>query len=771
MLVTFAFILPTHAMLLWGSALIASPIIIHLLNKRRFRTVSWAAMDFLFAAERTNRRRVNLEHLILLLLRCLLILLITLLVARPVFDSGGLGLISGASAPTERIIILDNSPSMGVRVANQTLFEITCKLLTGFVRKLARERPGDSVTLILTSRPKRPLVNGSLVAGDGAEKIVRRLQGVKISNRPAAYDQALPALLARLQNENTTTNRELYLVSDFRKRDWAVSPQPDPQRGLPRLLKKVQTDKHLQRLHLVNVLNGTLDNLAVTKITPPKRPLVVGIPARFQVAVSNYGASDTDKITVSLGIGGGFPQRQTLATLAPGETRTLPFMITFQESGARAVRASIDNDRLPIDDQRYFPAWVLSALKVLIVDGEPGQRASQSEAFYLRYALAPPGDLRSGYAVKVVTESQFVELPLADYQVIFLSNVSRFSEARVTAVKEWVTAGGGLVIALGDQIDAQFYEETLARAAPNLFPLRNLALAGDERKESWVHFSDFSPNHPLLQIFRGERNPFLSRIKIFRWWDATLAGEVDNAADGKVSLRGRGQVIARYSDSGAHPAMIETRVGEGRVLILTSPLDAEWSNWPSDPSFLITMQEAVRHLARPSAPPALLAVGEKLKHIVDAAVYSRQARLTPAGETEASPLQALPIEVKTTAASAAVPKKSEVSEREQFVYADTNALGFYTLALKKYDGVTEVVRYAVNLDASEGDLRAIPAVEKSLRQRLQLTAKADYSYRALPLETGMAGTQTELWREILLFLLLVLCVEQFVAWYFGQRRK
>ena len=61
-----------------------APILIHLLNKRKFKIVDWAAMDFLLDADKKNRRRIRLENLILLLsLRCLAVLLIGLLLARP----------------------------------------------------------------------------------------------------------------------------------------------------------------------------------------------------------------------------------------------------------------------------------------------------------------------------------------------------------------------------------------------------------------------------------------------------------------------------------------------------------------------------------------------------------------------------------------------------------------------------------------------------------------------------------------------------------------
>src|SRR6478736_5802807 len=57
-------------LLVAGSAAVALPVLIHLLNRRRFQVVEWAAMDFLLEADRTNRRRIRLQHVLLLILRC-----------------------------------------------------------------------------------------------------------------------------------------------------------------------------------------------------------------------------------------------------------------------------------------------------------------------------------------------------------------------------------------------------------------------------------------------------------------------------------------------------------------------------------------------------------------------------------------------------------------------------------------------------------------------------------------------------------------------------
>src|SRR3954462_1015351 len=65
-----------------GGALVSAPIIIHLINRMRFRRGKWAAMEFLLKAQKRMRRKLIIEQLILLLLRCLLVFLVGLLFAR-----------------------------------------------------------------------------------------------------------------------------------------------------------------------------------------------------------------------------------------------------------------------------------------------------------------------------------------------------------------------------------------------------------------------------------------------------------------------------------------------------------------------------------------------------------------------------------------------------------------------------------------------------------------------------------------------------------------
>src|SRR5438034_4083911 len=88
-----------------GGALISSPIIIHLINRMRFKRIRWAAMEFLLKSQKRNRRRLIIEQLLLLLLRIILVLLAALVVAR--FVGGFFGAVQPQT--TQHIIFLDDS--------------------------------------------------------------------------------------------------------------------------------------------------------------------------------------------------------------------------------------------------------------------------------------------------------------------------------------------------------------------------------------------------------------------------------------------------------------------------------------------------------------------------------------------------------------------------------------------------------------------------------------------------------------------------------------
>src|SRR3954453_23259591 len=94
-----------------GAFAVSVPIIIHLLNKRKFQKVLWGAMRFLRVSVEQNQRRLQIEDLLLLALRCLLLFLLGLALARPTLRAFGGGGWFGQQKVTA-VLLLDNSYSM-----------------------------------------------------------------------------------------------------------------------------------------------------------------------------------------------------------------------------------------------------------------------------------------------------------------------------------------------------------------------------------------------------------------------------------------------------------------------------------------------------------------------------------------------------------------------------------------------------------------------------------------------------------------------------------
>src|SRR3954463_4717951 len=109
--------------LLRALALAGAPLIIHLLNRRRFQIVDWAPMKYLKLTIKTNRRRLRIEQLLLLILRTLMIIALILAVARPVLSRAGVGGWLAARSRTARVIVIDDSLSMAYQMETRNAFD------------------------------------------------------------------------------------------------------------------------------------------------------------------------------------------------------------------------------------------------------------------------------------------------------------------------------------------------------------------------------------------------------------------------------------------------------------------------------------------------------------------------------------------------------------------------------------------------------------------------------------------------------------------------
>ncbi len=743
--------------LLAGAAGVASPILIHLLSKRRYKIVDWAAMNFLLEAERRNRRRIRIEHLLLLLLRCLIVLLIALLVSRLFIKGDSVPSLLGLTERTEHIVLLDDSPSMWQRVDNETVFDRTSGALVDFFKGAAEQSPGDTLTLLRTSEPDRPVVAGALL-DQRLDEIVRSVDQLEPADRSAHLDQALLTLEKQIDEEEDAggvLNRAVYVVTDLRQRDWAGSADAASEGSISAVLRRLS--EKTGGVTIVDVGMDHAENLTVASITTQDQTIVAGVRSRFDVTVINHGPSEARDVRVTFTAGDAPPQTGYIDVIPPGRAGAVPFSFTFAGEGAVAVRAEVEPDALPVDNTRDHAVRVSEGVNVLIVDGDPSSEYGRSESFYLERAINPPGDRDSGNIVEVVTDSQFAGLTLDRYQAIFLCNVYQVPPDQRRLLREWVAQGGGLAVLLGDQVDHQLYNRQLGPEGTGLLPAVLKRIDGDDTERTWVTPGRVAANHPVMRIFSDANNPFIGRVKVFQWWGAEVLAD-----DPDVS------VIASMTDGDDAPLLLERRIDQGRVLMLTTSGDGAWTSWPADESYPVTMLEMVRYLARTGGAPVNIGVGQQLVWPLDVSRYRPEVTLSAPGSDEPSRVAAVNIGTQESEDETLTgPAEQTAAPQMAIVYDQTMRAGRYRVELEQFDGTTEPALFAVNIDPLEGNLT--PAGQAALQQSLDDANVKLVRGEALLVNVGDSG-RAEMWRWILIVLLGTLALEQTLAWAFGRRR-
>src|SRR5262249_30493918 len=237
-----------------GAALVSLPILIHLINRLRFKRVRWAAMEFLLKSQKRNRRRLIIEQLLLLALRCLLVLLCVLLVSRYLFAFF-------QPQNTLHVVLLDDTLSMSDQWKKEgetyNCFQTAKALITGEIAKYATQaRTAQRLVLIHATDPDTVRFDQRL-DHQSVSALQRSLAEAECTSLHAGLQRGVEAAQS-IFGRNALDRRILHIVSDFRQRDWA---EPDAA-GLTRVLESMaQTGVKINLIDTADPQRGELQNV------------------------------------------------------------------------------------------------------------------------------------------------------------------------------------------------------------------------------------------------------------------------------------------------------------------------------------------------------------------------------------------------------------------------------------------------------------------------------------------------------------------------------
>ncbi|MEM7199881.1 MAG: BatA domain-containing protein [Planctomycetota bacterium] len=720
-----------HPALLWGLPLAAVPIVIHLLNRRRFQTVRWAAQQFLLAALKRNRRRLRLEQLLVLLLRTLAIALLVLLVARP--QLGG----SAAGVRTHHVLCVDDSASMRERLGTSDVFAAAREQVATRAQELVAAGDGDLVTLLRSSTADRPALFGVQVGSDLEARVRETMQAWRASDQPARLPALVSNALAHAARVEAAGRTEIWLFGDQRAVDWLDdegAAQPDLTAALRRI------DPEHQRLTLVAVGPQDPENLAVAGLSCRDRLLLAGVPTEIEVEVVNRGQRRSAATEVAVSIDGRSRVVRRVAPLAAGEARTLALNHTFADVGYHGVVAALGPDRFAPDNTWALAVEAAAASRVLLVDGDIGDRPDEAETYYLAAAL---DHSRAGIDLEVIPDHLLPDRELGLFDLIYLCNVPSPAPPVIERLEAYIEGGGGLVVFLGDQTDPRLYNERWAREGAGLLPARLVEVNGDV-------------DNPRPVVLNPDRDGlFAGATDIVR--DLLSYGRVGRWMALEPATNAR--VVLRAGDERGPPLLVSQPAGDhGAVLLVATTADAQWSDLPRNPAYLVMAQEMHRVAAR--------------VHDLGAQTFDSTGTLAVALD----PARYRPdVVVRAVSADALEQTFSAVIEEPgqpavvTIPMARLDGFGLFELMLAPHDGGRERRLLARNAPSAEGQLETLSAETWRRTYPAELHDRVTFAQRAGVGSPALAGL-ADLWRPLTLAMLAAMLLESVLAWRFGRRR-
>ncbi|MCX7701176.1 MAG: BatA domain-containing protein, partial [Gemmataceae bacterium] len=350
------------------------PIIIHLLHRKRYRVVDWAAMRFLLAAQKRAARKLRIEQWLLLALRTLLVVLLILAMVSalswmdPVWARlfpGGVASKTTRFGRVHRIIVLDGSYSMARKHQDGSSFDRAVRWSRDLIR---RAQPGDGLSLIVLGTPTQTIVAGP---SDNTASVLRELDELRLAHGNSDLAAGLDAV-ERLVTQplGKYQQREVYLLTDLQRTFFQSSglrvlqAKAAPGESVGERVGEADAWQRIQErapVIVVDVAQSETDNLAVTSIALSEPLTLTGVLNSVTATVHNFGRTDRKQLKVDLLVGKARSesgdtepfalriQQQVLVDVPAGTAVPVTFPHKFLSAGEYVVQVRIESDALDVD--------------------------------------------------------------------------------------------------------------------------------------------------------------------------------------------------------------------------------------------------------------------------------------------------------------------------------------------------------------------------------------------------------------------------------------
>jgi len=594
--------------LLFGGILVAIPVVLHLIMRRQPKQLLFPALRFLQQRERTNSRRLQLRHWLLLALRCLAIAILAAALARPSIDSSqraswimisllasllllvvvsllfawrtnqgrmaltilsvGAVLLSGLllvfgfnvfrqdapaligdqEAPVAAALVIDASPRMLYRYQNQTRIEVAQEIASWLIQK---QLPDESDVVVIDSHQRQNVFAVDFAA---AEKAVKQIRSTA-TPRPIT-ELILDAV--ELMEQSSQTRKEVYVFTDLSEGAWS---------GPSQQLKEKLSAAGNVLLHVIDVGVEEVQNTALGALSLQQESLTKNSNFQLRAQVTQTGAAIQRTVELVLEeydpakpvyqdgevlLPSANTRGRIVCDLKKGESEPIDFEVAGLDVGVHHGRLRLlAEDGLSIDNERFFTIAVYDAWPVLVV-------APKGVAAHLMTEAVAPYQFRqtnqAKFRCEVVEQAEFNPRELDKYAAVCLLDPKPLNQSQWQALAAYVQSGGGLGVFLGHHaVPIDSFQEVNARQLLGGKLVRQWRSPGD------LALAPVDNNHSLLKDFRelGSSVPW-GQFPVFRHW---VIKPVDPES----------RIVMNYGNSQL-PALLTRQHGQGRVVTMTTPI-------------------------------------------------------------------------------------------------------------------------------------------------------------------------------------------------------
>lgn len=551
-----------------GALAVGLPLWLHLMRRRNPVRLSFSSLMFFEKRTETTIRERRLRYWLLLACRLVLLLLLALAFAKPVWERPP-AVIAG-TIPQLHFIALDTSLSMryGDRWGRAT------DEASEIIDSLSQ---GDQAQILTNGPSVRVLTEAT--ADEAALR--RALAGLEPTNSRNSFGDVIEAV-RNLAGDNATPP-VLHLISDLQS---SAMPSRFQDLVLP----------EASELVLHDVASEQFSNWAIDSVKGSTRVYGEETP-KLEVTVVSYAEREAAK-TVSLWIEDRLVGSQRRDVAANGR-ESFVFEIPDAPRGfSRAELRLEPPDDLPDDDLRRVALDNTEPEPLLFVSADRRRRD------LLYYQAALESSVASRYTLESASPGDASRFDPGRYALVILSDVPRLDRGFESRLKAWIEAGGALLVAVGPN-------SALARRAAITGHSLEQPLSSERGGDPFQVAGPSDESHSVANAAEG-----LRPVKFF------LYARVRPLEGDTVPMRlGNGD-----------PLLVEHQVGKGRVLVFASSLDNVWNDLPVTSVYVPFVAETVRYLTGAEAARGEALLGEVLELGRRRGSGSAVQVLDPAGE-------------------------------------------------------------------------------------------------------------------------------------------